>query len=90
MQRQTSRATNWAAKFDEMEKESGKLPEPGYYTVEQWSKKLHRKHTQTLRLCKQACEDGAMERQVYSIFMPTVGSRPVAHYRLIKGAQSKR
>jgi len=73
-----------------MAKEGRGAPEPGYYTVDQWAKKLNRRHGQALRLCKQACEDGAMERQVYSIFMPTVGSRPVTHYRLIKGAQSKR
>ena len=84
MPQPTSKATNWAAKFDAMAKEGKGAPEPGYYTADQWAKKLNRRHAQALRLCKQACEDGAMERQVYSIFMPTVGSRPVAHYRLIK------
>jgi hypothetical protein len=87
MQRPTSKATNWAAKFDAMAKEGRGAPEPGYYTVDQWAKKLNRRHTQALRLCKQALADGAMEKQVYSVFMPSLGTRPIAHYRLIKGAR---
>ena len=84
MPRPTSKGISWAAKFAELEAESLKEPEKGFYSVYQWAKRLNRGYAQTLRMCKNALEDGEMERKVYRVAMPNVGSRPVAHYRLIK------
>jgi hypothetical protein len=87
MPRLTSKATSWAAKFAELEAESREQPEKGYYTVCQWAEKLNRGYSQTLKLCRFAHKDGGMERKIYRVNLPSVGSRPVAHYRLIKGPQ---
>lgn len=87
MPRPTSKGTSWAAKFDAMAKEAKGGPEEGFYTVFQWSEKLNRAHSQTLKICKAAFHDGAMERRVYRIPMPSSGPRPVTHYRLVKESQ---
>ena len=72
-----------------MQQQEAGPPEPGFFTVAQWEKKLHRKSAQTRLLCRMACEAGEMERKMFRV--DTVGGkRPVPHYRIIQPVRSKR
>ena len=83
------KATSWAEKFEEMQKEEAGAPEPGFYTTVQWSKKIKRSTPQTQRLLRMAVEAGEAEIRSYRVQV-ALYKRPVPHYRLLKPSQSKR
>ena len=83
MPRRTSKVTNWAAKFDELEQQTVSPPPPGFFTSQQWEKKLKLRQAHTRFLLRQAYEAGQMERQAFRVQFAW-GSKYVPHYRLIK------
>lgn len=85
MPRPTSKPTSWAQRFDEMEKETGRVVESGFYPATYWMKRLNRSRGQVLKLLAQAVADGDCERKTYLIPMDC-GLHHVPHYR-IKGLQ---
>ena len=87
MQPRTSKGINWAARLEAIQNEPKEAPEPGFFTVSQWSKKLNRQYARTNRICQLAHEDGAMEKKVYRIQLSHGAMRPVIHYRLVKAAR---
>ena len=84
-----SKATSWAERFEEMEREKTCAPEPGFYTTLQWSKKIKRSTPQTQRLLRMAVEAGEAEIRSYRVQV-ALYKRPVPHYRFITPSQSKR
>jgi hypothetical protein len=83
MPRRTSKVTNWAAKFDELERQQVIAPPAGFFTIQQWEKKLKLRQAQTRLLLRQAYEAGQMERPMFRVQFPW-GSKYIPHYRLIK------
>jgi len=83
MPRRTSKVTNWAAKFDQLEQQKVIAPPAGFFTSQQWMKKLKLRQAQTRFLIRQACDAGQMECQMFRVQFPW-GSKYVPHYRLIK------
>ena len=78
-----SKATSWAAKFQELQQQGGEQPEPGFHTTKEWAKKIHRSAGQTLKILREAVDEGGMEMRTYSV-MTGETRRPVPHYRLVK------
>lgn len=83
----TSKRTNWASKFQELQNLSGRA-EPGWLTVNEWAVRIGRGRSTTSRLLKAAAIDNQARFRLYRPRSHDALARPLPHW-WINGVSEK-